>query len=312
MSAPISEPFVGPRPFTDKEFALFRGRNREIADLLSLILRNRLVLFYAASGVGKTSLINTALVPELVRRGFHLLGVVRVSGDLSPDVADVENIAIFNLILSLDDQRHPPATFSRATLTEYLQGHGLIPEVDATKRGSPHLLVIDQFEELFTAHPERWRERAGFFTQLHDALDQLPLLWVLLVMRAEYLASLDRFAPLVPGQLSTRFSMQGLDARSAVQAIEGPTAAVGRPFEEGVARRLVENLSHVRIRDQDEQFKPGEFVEPVQLQVVCQQLWDAIKADPQQASAWRMFSGSPVNRGWRSLSITPSACFMTM
>ena len=78
-----ASPFVGPRPFERSQADLFEGREHEIERLEALVLSRRVVLFYAASGMGKSSLINAGLVPKLVRgeRGVDcdVLGVVRVS-----------------------------------------------------------------------------------------------------------------------------------------------------------------------------------------------------------------------------------------
>jgi hypothetical protein len=80
QQAEAPNPFVGPRPFTAADSARFRGREREARDLLSLVISERIVLFYAQSGAGKTSLIHASLAPNLRERGFHVLPVGRVSG----------------------------------------------------------------------------------------------------------------------------------------------------------------------------------------------------------------------------------------
>ena len=76
-------PYVGPRPFQKKESARFYGREREARDLLSLVVSERLVLFYAQSGAGKSSLINTRLAPGLEARGFAVMPVGRVNDQAS-------------------------------------------------------------------------------------------------------------------------------------------------------------------------------------------------------------------------------------
>src|SRR5574342_21990 len=93
-------PHVGPRPYQREEGNLFFGREREARDLISLVLSERLVLFYAMSGAGKSSLINTRLVPGLEEKGFEVLPVARVSG--LPQNAPVDNLFCANLMLNLD------------------------------------------------------------------------------------------------------------------------------------------------------------------------------------------------------------------
>ena len=52
---PISQstnPYVGPRTFTEREGRFFFGREREARDLTARIVSERLLLFYGQSGAG--------------------------------------------------------------------------------------------------------------------------------------------------------------------------------------------------------------------------------------------------------------------
>src|SRR5512147_739556 len=79
-----NNPYVGPRPFERGDRDKFFGRTREARDLLALIMAERVVLFYAESGAGKTSLLNTQIVPNLEEEGFFVLPIVRVGSELPP------------------------------------------------------------------------------------------------------------------------------------------------------------------------------------------------------------------------------------
>lgn len=74
----------------------------------------------------------------------------------------------------------------------------------------PRVLVIDQFEELFTFAPEHWQHRAGFFVELSAALDADPDLSVLLAMREDYIFRTDPFAGQVSNHLQQRFRIETL------------------------------------------------------------------------------------------------------
>ena len=78
-------PYPGPRPFRRRDKDIFFGRDAESADLMALITGRRLSLFYAASGAGKSSLIQAKLIPLLEDRGFEVLPVGRVSGPAPRD-----------------------------------------------------------------------------------------------------------------------------------------------------------------------------------------------------------------------------------
>ncbi len=61
----MRSPYPGLRPFEADERELFFGREEECAVLVDKILAHRLTLLFAASGVGKTSLLRAAVVPRL-------------------------------------------------------------------------------------------------------------------------------------------------------------------------------------------------------------------------------------------------------
>ena len=99
---PDGNPYVGPHPFRTDQSHLFFGRDREARDLHALVIANRVVLLFAQSGAGKSSLINARLVPDLLAKNFEVLPVTRVSGEC-PDTLQVGNIFVFNLETYLDE-----------------------------------------------------------------------------------------------------------------------------------------------------------------------------------------------------------------
>lgn len=295
---PSANPYVGPRTFTEAEGRYFFGREREARDLTARIVSERLLLFYAQSGAGKSSLLNTRVIPKLRdEERFQMLPVGRVSGELPAGVAQVDNIYAFNLMASLDQSAAHPGRLAKVTLSDFLarlaraatiapQGQRASlwayrpeiavqrPDPNATQpRASPRFaLIIDQFEEIITGHPGRWRERERFFRQLNQALLDDPNLWVVLTLREDYVASLDPYAELCFNRLRARFYMERMGVAAALDAVRKPAELAGRPFAAAVAEQLVDNLRQVRIPGQ-EATVPGQYVEPVQLQVVCYQLW---------------------------------------
>ena len=81
-AVPDNNPYIGPRPFEEKDSENFFGRSREIRELTSLVIAHRVVLFYAQSGAGKTSLLQAGLVPRLrERKKIMTLPICRVGGD---------------------------------------------------------------------------------------------------------------------------------------------------------------------------------------------------------------------------------------
>jgi len=281
-----SEVYVGPRPFEREQSDLFFGRDREVSELLSLVISSRAVLLYAPSGAGKSSLINAGLIPCLEEEGFEVLPTARVRGVLTEgiDQAQVANIYMFNALLSLAGKENAPGAGS--TLAEFLSARKQQPdEIGLTP---PRILIFDQFEELLNSYPERWQERDGFFQQVHAALDADPLLRVLFAIREDFLARIESYLRLLkPFQLA-RFRLALLGPEGAHAAVTGPLRETDRYFKEGVAEYLVGELLKKYV-DTDQKYvdtnqgKPlevvGEDVEPVQLQVVCLNLWTKLPPD---------------------------------
>ncbi|MCB0105325.1 MAG: ATP-binding protein, partial [Caldilineaceae bacterium] len=326
---PMANPYVGPRTFTYEQRHLFFGREREARDLLARVVSERVLLFYAQSGAGKSSLLHTRLIPQLrEEEGFAVLPVGRVSGELPTGVTDVANIYLFNLMTSLDQSNEEPQRLAQLPFSRFLarstsddgrhwyyaaapatpdldfevaritedeimlaaydpaiddEVNALAEDADAMASRSltatasanaeqRYVLIIDQFEEIITTHPHRRQAREIFFRQLNQALLDDPNLWVVLTLREDYVAALDPYAHLMADKLRARFYMERMGVDAAQAAVTQPAALAGRPFAEGVAEALVDNLRRVKALGQVEE-QLGQYIEPVQLQVVCYQLW---------------------------------------
>ena len=321
-----NEPYVGPRPFEKEEHKVFFGRDMEADELTSLIAAHPVVLLYAQSGAGKTSLVKAGLIPQLVNEeGFDVLPPARVREQVTATVAfkDVKNIFMFNALMGMiqdeiaqdkGEGKEPLPTIEQAelaqmSLADYLkrrkefvcekQQHLSEESVMST----PTVVIFDQFEELFTFYSESWAQRKGFFQQLDEALDADPLLRVVFSMREDFIAEMDPYAPLLPEKLRTRFRMERLRERNALEAVKKPLVASelnteGRSFAPGVAEQLVTNLLMRRVRvspHETEEIK-GEYVEPLQLQVVCQNLWQKLKPEDRQITSEHLRAFGDVNQ----------------
>ncbi len=286
VSVERGNPYVGPRAFEEDERRFFFGRDQETRQLAALVIAQRAVVLYAPSGAGKTSVLRAGVVP-LIReqKRIDVLPMARVSGNLLPGAASVDNIYTYNLLVTVLGDAAEPAALATRALIDGLASL-LEPAPDET-RIRPRLLIIDQFEELFTTHPERYAERGDFFRQVQECLQRYPQLSLLLSMREDYIAHLDFYAAQMPDRLRTRFRMERLAADAALDAIRQPASDAGLPFAPGVAEGLVDDLRRVQQRHveparalpEDNGPAPavlGLFVEPVHLQIICHQLWERL------------------------------------
>ena len=210
-----ANPYVGPGPFSQADTYRFFGRDREAAELYSLVAAHRSVLLYAQSGAGKTSLLNAGLIPLLEKGGFDVLPAARVSqltGDRAlPD--GISNVYILNVALAwaMPNTTDEEDSLLEATLERVLKDRPR--KMGANDEPLPRVLVFDQFEELFTAYPERWQERRGFFEQVDEAMSADPTLRALFAMREDFVAHIDPYEDLLPEEFRTRYRLKALLGR---------------------------------------------------------------------------------------------------
>jgi YVTN family beta-propeller protein len=289
----IVEPFIGPRPFsrTEEDQKRFFGRDNESGEIVSLIASHKLVLIYAQSGAGKTSIFNAKVIPQLEQYGFEVLPVTRIksfqitnynvsSENLDTD-KDIKNVYIFNVLQNLKPELNP-TLFKDKSLSQFLKE--CFP-VNENKNNKQQILIFDQFEEIFDLFPFDWKkQRIDFFKQIAESLNCIASLQIVFVMREDYLAQLDPYSNLLPEKLRPRFRLEKLREGSALLAIKGPIQNVPNHFLKQIedTDKNLKNILHDLMKIQTE-YSPGkshqiegEFVEPIQLQVVFQRWWEKI------------------------------------
>jgi tetratricopeptide (TPR) repeat protein len=252
-------PYVGPRPFETGQ--TLYGREREIAALRYMLTSERIVLLYSPSGAGKSSLINAGLLPQLANR-FDIWGPARLN--LMPPGANW-NRYVWSTIAALEKSE----TFPEMTLAEYA--------AQRPRQRNP-LILFDQFEEVLRLDPVDLPAKRVFFEQLGEMLRD-PSIWALFILREDYLAPLDPYRRLLPTQLQNSYRIDRLTREMAMQAIEKPVESTSRKYAPGVVETLAENLAKIKVQQPDGSFReePGVYVEPLQLQVVCYDLWEKLK-----------------------------------
>jgi hypothetical protein len=279
-------PYVGPRAFQYGE--TLYGRDREVVELLDLLIAERIVLLYSPSGAGKTSLIQAGLIPELQKEGFRVLPVMRVSLEpsLALDSFPMANRYILSLLLSLEEalpeeQQMPLAELAGMELADYLDRRQRVSGGSDTE-----VLIFDQFEEILTVDPTDRAAKEVFFAQVGAALRHRQR-WALFAMREEYPTSLDPYLRPIPTRLSTTYRLELLGEEAAHIAVQRPARQAGVDFTDAAATKLINDLRRVRIQRPEGMTEEqlGLYVEPVQLQVVCRRLWERLSPDATQIGA---------------------------
>ncbi|WLE98787.1 MAG: HEAT repeat domain-containing protein [Candidatus Electrothrix communis] len=260
------QPYIGLRPFTEQEKDRFFGRSNETSILLDKIRANRLTLLLAASGVGKSSLLQAGIMPEL-RTDSNIELIYYNVWSASPQA--------FKQAVS----EHYGESYKEVSLKSILRSCTLFSSGQL-------ILLLDQFEELFNYH--RFKpEFQPFIEELSAAvLDRsLPVSFVF-SMREDFALELNSFKESLPGVFDNYFRLEKLTCEQAREAIEKPLEGTGYCFapktkdQEALLDQVLHDLAK---REQERQFGVQELiklkelpllVEPPHLQIVCQELWE--------------------------------------
>ncbi|MCB0523624.1 MAG: hypothetical protein KDC86_03795, partial [Saprospiraceae bacterium] len=276
--------YPGPQSFGEKDESLFFGRRKETKALLDLILVQSLVVLFAKSGMGKTSLLQAGIIPKLRFTEYDPI-VIRLNDP---------KVSLENQVL----RRLTPNVSPNSTLWSEIVHYNQI------SNGTP-LLIFDQFEEIFTLYSEGQREK--FVSQLADVingtlpesirkqignkitkehvvpseiaiLEQLPKVKIVLSIRSDLLHFLHLLSPEIPSILRNRFELLGLQPDQAREAIINPakqTQASGdfasQPFAL-TSKALDQIINHLSQRKHSDYFESSQRVqiESFQLQLLCE------------------------------------------
>ncbi|WP_327638313.1 ATP-binding protein [Kribbella sp. NBC_00482] len=248
----MKKPFVGLRPFRKGENGLFFGRDRDIAILQNLIRAVPVLVVYAPSGTGKSSLLNAGVLPAIEQDPFLLPVVV---DDPRADVT----ASVSALLVSTG--WHDAKT-GDGGLAATLQRH-------FTETDRRLILVLDQFEERLKDEDsldELYIEIARLANTRSEAAT------VVISVREDYLAGLERLMRRVSGLLDASFRVPALSKDALSDAVYGPLKAVATEvgIEAGLVGQVLTDLEReARLGDSaDGRIEAGYF------QIVWSHLWD--------------------------------------
>lgn len=283
-----SSPYVGPRAIREDE--PFFGRELEEQALRAELLSAGVVLLHAPSGAGKTSLIQASLVPwcssvehlQVCATTEPRFSALRVNLP-PPEGLDVRNRYVFSVVNALVGDHVDRRDAATMSIGEALSQFG--GDADARQ-----LVVLDQLEEALTLDPNDRLGQEEFFRQLGNAL-RSGRRWALLAVRDDHLGGLDRYRRFFPNELRNTFRLDFIDAAAAVRAVQGPAKKAHVEFTDAAAQRLVADLRRVRAAPAAiatgtpaepviEEASLYPYVEPVLLQVVCNNLWRILRKEP--------------------------------
>jgi hypothetical protein len=279
VTAPGGEfcPYVGLRPFTAAEQLFFFGRRSETRVVAANLFATPLTVFYGPSAVGKSSVLQAGVIPQLRREPKTAVLYFR-------DWQHEDYLA------RLKAECTHAMTLAGAPAPQVDPSLPLDQWIDAALeqfRGQLHLL-LDQFEEYLLYHPDG--SATAFDGELAAAINRREIgARFLIGLREDGLAKLDRFRKRIPNLLGNALRLRRLSLAAAREAIEGPLRVYNERLDAGATAVAIEPalvdaiLEQVRADQVSTGASAGEGsvksaqaaeeVETAYLQLVMERLW---------------------------------------
>jgi WD40 repeat protein/energy-coupling factor transporter ATP-binding protein EcfA2 len=273
-------PFRGLEVFDEEHAPFFFGREALTQHLVEQLRSDRFLAVIGPSGSGKSSLVRAGLLPQV--RGGALAGSARWPVVLfKPGPHPVEALAA-RLLPHLGESADP--LVARQSLLDALvrDERGLHTTVQVALASHPDsqrmLLVVDQFEELFTLCRDG-QARAGFIGNLLYASGIAGGQTVAVVtMRADFFGKCAAH-PELAARLAERDVLVGpMSEEELRRAMEGPAEAVGLHYEKGLVETILDDLGD----------EPGSL--PL-LQHTLLELWERRRGEWLTADAYHEIGG---------------------
>ena len=219
-------PYRGLAPFREEDKEIFFGRGDVVDRLVTLMTDHALILVHGQSGCGKSSVVAAGLEAKVSAEGWLVV-------HMNPRHSPSQELA-HCLVEAIESQLTISAVMSEKEVLADRISRGQLAYVliEAQRRGGqvPLLLVIDQFEEIFTQCDDS-ADRNAFLTGLAQVAseykDGTPPLRVVIAMRTDFLGQASDHAAFtdVLNRQGASVLIGAMTRQQLREAVEGPAQA---------------------------------------------------------------------------------------
>jgi len=238
-------PFPGSRPFVSAEDRFFFGREGAVSELVETLQSNRFVALVGASASGKTSLIQSGIIPELLSDIKKEWIPVSIRPGAQP---------MLNLIRGF--QQVFPQKISDREVNAFLNSTQTIGEFVAEKQlgNYQYYLAVDQFEELFTSPASiKKKKRNGRNPESRQFIDSLLSaaedpdtgIHVMLAIRSDFLDVCTSYRLLTDQINKSKFLLPQMNREALSLAITEPIHQSGASVAQGFEKYLLDELEEL-------------------------------------------------------------------
>lgn len=232
-------PYLGLTAFHEADAPFFFGREALVTDLLKRVQQARFVCIAGPSGSGKSSLAQAGLLHAL-RQGKLPGSEQWLLGDMTPKGNPIEQLARVMARLA-----------QSPTAAQYLRENGLNDplalhvQVDTLLSSDPRqrcVLLVDQFEELFTQTKDEGVRRAFIELLTKAAQVEEGRTIILVALRSDFISPCARYATL-RACMNQQFQLVGaMEPRELALAITLPALEVGATLDPDLVARVIADM----------------------------------------------------------------------
>jgi WD40 repeat protein len=237
-------PFPGSRPFFPAEDQLFFGRDRAVSALIEILLERRFVALVGASACGKSSLIQSGVIPALLSDMKEEWVPIYIRPGQRPMESLIRGVQqVFSKKISDSD------------VHSFLKGSGSLGDFLIEKGlGNYHyFLVVDQFEELFTWPVAVKKRKSGknpdalqFINHLMKLVDgETPQIFLMLSIRSDFLDYCSSYRALTEHLNMSKYLLPQMNRNDLTDAILEPFRLAGAKVETGFEEYLLNDMEEV-------------------------------------------------------------------
>lgn len=248
--------------FTESDKEFFFGRNTEIRELLIKIHKYSIVGLFGESGTGKTSLINAGLIPNFKKEGFLTVSV----RCLDEPIKRIRE----ELLKTFKEKKVSTPLIEELAATDTFPRLIIKLKSIVEKENLNLIIIIDQFEELFTRAREEERENLSKGISESLILNSIKgKVYFLLSLREDYIGELWDWAHLytLEDAWVQQYRINRLTDEKAFEAIVKPLHGRGIKADTKFVWQLISELKNI-----------GDgLIYPPYLQIVCAGLFEEYK-----------------------------------
>ena len=237
-------PYRGLSSFRERHSAFYFGREDETNKLYELTKECKLITVVGPSGSGKSSLAHAGLIP-LIKKNRPPKTIWDCLS-FTPGQSPFYNLAaslvpLLEPTLNETDRLLEAGKLANLLKSQQVTLNSVVDRVISISNGTEKLLlIVDQFEELFTIAENE--DRLIFVDQLLMGIEKAPLT-ALLTLRADFYGQIISLSRTMSDLIEKGIvNITRLNTSELEQVIWGPANLLGFNLEEGLSDRIISDV----------------------------------------------------------------------